>query len=146
MPFTHVAGYQARIACADIAGEPARADYSAVPRVVFCDPEIAAVGLTEDQARERAIDVTAIRVELPKVLARPWTYETDPRGELTLVADRQRKVLVGAWAVAPLAGEWIHFAALAIKAQIPISVLRDSVPQFPTYSEGYQKGLERLEV
>jgi dihydrolipoamide dehydrogenase len=146
MPFTHVAGYQARIASADIAGEPVRADYSAVPRVVFCDPEIAAVGLTEDQARERAIDVTAIHVDLPEVLARPWTYETEPRGELTLVADRERKVLVGAWAVAPLAGEWIHFAALAIKAQIPISVLRDAVPQFPTYSEGYQKGLERLEV
>ena len=50
------------------------------------------------------------------MIARPWTYETDPRGELGVIADRDRKVLIGAWAVGPLAGEWIHYAALAIKA------------------------------
>ena len=61
-----------------------------------------------------------------------------------MIADRNRKVLVGAWAVAPLASEWIHFAALAIKAQVPIAVLSDTVAQFPTYTEAYRKAIERL--
>jgi pyruvate/2-oxoglutarate dehydrogenase complex dihydrolipoamide dehydrogenase (E3) component len=146
MPFTHVAMYQARIACLDIAGQPARADYAAVPRVVFCDPEVAAVGRTEAQARHDGIEVAGSHVELPKVIARPWTYETDPRGELSITLDRRRRVLVGAWAVGPLAGEWIHYAALAIKAQVPLEVLRDTVAQFPTYSEAYFRALDQLEL
>jgi pyruvate/2-oxoglutarate dehydrogenase complex dihydrolipoamide dehydrogenase (E3) component len=146
MPFTHVAKYQARIACADIAGEPVRADYAAVPRVVFCDPEVAAVGFTEQQAKEAGIAAVSSHVELAKSIARPWTYETDPRGELTVVADRERKILVGAWAVAPMASEWIHYVQLAIKAQIPIAVLTDTVAQFPSYTEAYIKALESLEL
>lgn len=146
MPFTHVGMYQGRVACADIAGERARADYRAIPRVIFSDPEIAAVGLTEERAREQGVEVTTARVELADAIARPWTYEQDPRGALGLVADRERSVLVGAWAVAPLAGEWIHYAALAIKAELPIEVLRDTVAQFPTYCEAYLKCVERLEA
>ena len=146
MPFTHVAKYQARIACADIAGEPVAADYSAVPRVVFCDPEIAAVGLTEEQAQAQELDVAVARVELPEVIARPWTYEQDPRGELSVMVDRERRVVVGAWAFAPLAGEWIHYAALAIKAQASLDVLCDMVAQFPTYTEGFHEALARLEL
>jgi dihydrolipoamide dehydrogenase len=69
---------------------------------------------------------------------------SDPRGTLGLLADRGRRVLVGAWAVAPLASEWIHQAALAIRAQIPIDVLLDQVAQFPTYSEAYLNALEQL--
>ncbi|HWC85843.1 MAG TPA: NAD(P)/FAD-dependent oxidoreductase [Solirubrobacteraceae bacterium] len=146
MPFTHVAKYQARIACADIAGESPVADYSAIPRVVFSDPEIAAVGLTEAEAAGRELDVALARVELPEVISRPWTYESDPRGELSVMVDRARGVLVGAWAVAPLAGEWIHYAALALKAEIPIDVLRDTVAQFPTYTEGFLEALSGLEL
>ena len=146
MTFTHVAKYQARVACADIFGAPARADYGAIPRVVFCDPEIAAVGLTEAGAREQGIDVASASVTLADAIARPWTYEQDPRGELGVVADRKRKVLIGAWAVSPLAGEWIHYAALAIKMQAPLEVLRDTVAQFPTYSEAYLKAIEALEL
>ncbi len=146
MPFTHVGMYQARIAAADIAGQPASADYTAIPRVVFSDPEIAAVGLTEEQARSRGFDVVASRVSLPDAIARPWTYEENPRGDLGLIADRQRQVLVGAWAVAPLAGEWIHQIALAIKAQIPLTVLKDTVAQFPTFSEAVLKGVEALDA
>ena len=144
MPFTHVGMYQARIVVDDIARRTRRADYRAIPRVVFSDPEIAAVGLTEEQARERGIDVATARVRLPDAIARPWTYEQDPRGELGLIADRDRDVLVGAWAVAPLAGEWIHQAVLAIKAEIPLAVLRDTVAQFPTFSEAYLKAIESL--
>jgi pyruvate/2-oxoglutarate dehydrogenase complex dihydrolipoamide dehydrogenase (E3) component len=146
MPFTHVAKYQARIACADIAGEDPRADYKAVPRVVFCDPEVAAVGLTEREAATDGVDVVSSRIELRETIARPSTYEIDPRGELAVIADRRRRVLVGAWAVAPLAGEWIHYAALAIKAEIPLEVLVDSVAQFPTYTEAYLQALERLGI
>ena len=62
------------------------------------------------------------------------------------VSNRRRRVLAGAWAVAPLASEWIHQAALAIRAQIPIDTLLDQVAQFPTYSEAYLAGLERLDL
>jgi dihydrolipoamide dehydrogenase len=144
MPFTHVGMYQGRIASADIAGQPARADYTAIPRVVFSDPEIAAVGLTERQASEQALSVVSARVELADAIARPWTYEKDPRGEIGILADRERRVLLGAWAVSPLAGEWIHYAALAIKTQTPLEVLRDTVAQFPTYTEAYLQAIESL--
>jgi len=78
--FTHVGKYQARVAVADILGRPARADYRVVPRVVFSDPEVAAVGLTDEQARKQGLDVVAVTVELPEAIARPWTYEEHPRG------------------------------------------------------------------
>jgi len=146
MPFTHVAKYQARIACQDIAGGEPRADYSAIPRVVFSDPEIAAVGMTEQRAREQEIDCTTARVKLAEQIARPWSYERDPRGELGLLADRKQQTLLGAWAVSPLASEWIHLAALAIKTRTPIAVLKDTAPQFPTYTEGYLKALDQLEM
>jgi pyruvate/2-oxoglutarate dehydrogenase complex dihydrolipoamide dehydrogenase (E3) component len=146
MPFTHVAKYQGRVAFADIVGEPAHADYRAVPRVVFSDPEVAAVGIGEDDARHAGIDVRTVRIALRDSIARPWTYETDPRGELAILADPARKILIGAWAVGALASEWIHLAALAIKAEIPLAVLKDTVPQFPTYTEAYQKAFEQLEV
>src|SRR5215207_2738081 len=129
-----------------IAGKPTRADYEAVPRVVCSDPESATVGLTETQARERGIDVVTARVELADSIARPWTNEKDPRGELQLVADRVAGTLVGAWAVAPLAAEWIHYAVLAIKTRTPLAVLRDTVAQFPTFSEAYLSAVEALEV
>ena len=145
MLFTHVGMYQARIACEDIAGRPAHADYRAIPRVVFCDPEVAAVGLSADQAHGRGMEVLSSRIELPDQIARPWTYERHPRGTLGMVADARERVLIGAWAVAPLAGEWIHQVSLAVKARIGLDVLRDTVAQFPTFSEAVLKGIEALE-
>jgi len=145
MPFTHVGMYQARIVAADIAGKQPRADYTAIPRVVFCDPEVAAVGLTEAQAHEQGIKPTTARVALAESIARPWTYEENPGGELGLLADRERQVLIGAWAVSPMAGEWIHYAALAIKTATPLAVLRDTVAQFPTFTEAYLTGFEQLD-
>jgi pyruvate/2-oxoglutarate dehydrogenase complex dihydrolipoamide dehydrogenase (E3) component len=144
--FTHVAKYQGRVVAHNILGRDRVADYRAIPRVVFCDPEIATVGLTEEQARERGLDVASASIDLTEVLARPITYEQDPRGHLGVVADRATKTLVGAWAVAPLASEWIHEAVLAIRAQIPVDVLLDTVAQFPTYSEGYLLALEGLDL
>lgn len=144
MLLTHNGKYQARVAVAGMLGREARADYRAIPRVVFCDPETAAVGLTEAQARERGIDVATATIDLPSEIARPYTYERDPRGTLGVVADRAREVLVGAWAVAPLASEWIHQAGLAIRAEVPLEVLRDTVAQFPSYSEAYLSALRAL--
>jgi pyruvate/2-oxoglutarate dehydrogenase complex dihydrolipoamide dehydrogenase (E3) component len=142
--FTHVAMYQGRVVADNILGRQRAASYQGVPRVVFADPEIAAVGLTTEQARRGGIDVAAAEISLADAIARPWTYERDPRGALGLLADRDRRVLVGAWAFAPLASEWIHQAALAIRAQIPLDVLLDQVAQFPTYSEAYLGALEQL--
>jgi dihydrolipoamide dehydrogenase len=142
--FTHVAMYQGRVVADNILGRQRRAFYDGIPRVVFADPEIAAVGLTVTQAHQRGIDVATAEIALADTIDRPWTYERDPRGNLGVLADRARQVLVGAWAVAPLAGEWIHQAALAIRAEIPIAVLLDQVAQYPTYSESYLKALERL--
>jgi dihydrolipoamide dehydrogenase len=146
MLFTHFAKYQARVAMADMRGEPHPADYRAIPRVIFTDPEVAAVGLTPGQAHEQGVEAAVARVELPSAIARPYTYEQNPRGELTLIADRTRRVLVGALALSPLASEWIHQAVLAVRAQVPIEVLLDTVPQFPSYSEAYLSALQQLEL
>ena len=103
-----VADAAARIA--DIVGEPARADYHAVPRVLFTNPEVAAVGMSEREAREAGQHAGA-HLHYATASHGPWTYEPDPRGELAVIADARRKTLVGAWAVGPLS-EWIHYAAL----------------------------------
>ncbi len=63
-----------------------------------------------------------------------------------MITDRERRILLGAWAVAPLASEWIHQAGLAIRAEIPVVVLLDTVAQFPSYSEGYRSALAQLEL
>lgn len=112
--------------------------------MVFTDPEAAAVGMSEREALAAGVDVGAVHLPLRDTIARPWTYETDPRGEVGVVADARRKTLVRAWAVGPLASEWIHYAALAIKADLPLSLLKDTVAQFPTYTEASLNAIERL--
>jgi pyruvate/2-oxoglutarate dehydrogenase complex dihydrolipoamide dehydrogenase (E3) component len=146
MPFTHVAMYQARVVADNILGTPRTARYDGIPRVVFTDPEVAAVGLTSQQAEARGLSIAGAEVDLTEVIARPWTYEKDPRGHLGVLAERDRRVLLGAWAVGPQASEWIHTAALAVREQIPIDRLLDQVAQFPTYTEGYLKALQKLDL
>ena len=144
MPFTHVAKYQGRIAADAILGGNRRAFYDGIPRVVFGDPEIAAAGLTQERADQQQLATAATELDLAHAIARPWTYEQDPSGHLGLLVDTDAKVLIGAWAVAPLAGEWIHQASLAIRARIPLETLRDQVAQFPTYNEGYLSALDHV--
>lgn len=146
MPFTHVAKYQGRIAADAILGNPRKAFYEGIPRVVFADPEIAAAGLTRDQAERQGLSTATAELDVAAAITRPWTYERDPRGHLGLLADTDRKVLIGAWAVAPMAGEWIHQASLAIRAKIPIDTLRDQVAQYPTYNEAYLAALDELDI
>lgn len=143
--FTHVAKYQGRIAALDMLGHDVRADYRAVPRVTYTDPEVAATGITsEKDAQAQGIRAASAVIELPNAIARPYTYEQHPRGVFGVVADVDRQVLVGAWAVAPLSGEWIHQAVLAIRAEIPVDVLKDTIAQFPSYSEALGAALRAL--
>jgi pyruvate/2-oxoglutarate dehydrogenase complex dihydrolipoamide dehydrogenase (E3) component len=138
MPFTHVGKYQARVAARDMLGRPAQADYRAVPRVVFCDPQVAAVGESEGAATGTA--------QLSGV-ARTATYTrsyADKPGFLTLVSDGSK--LVGAYAVGPEAGEWIQQATLAVRAEVPLAVLRDTIQPFPTFSEAYVNALADLDA
>ena len=144
--FTHVAKYQARIAADDILGRFHPANYMAVPRVVFSDPEVGAVGLTVAQAQELGLNVVRATIDLAQTIARPSTYGQQIGGRLSLMAERGRGVLVGAWAVGPEASEWIHLAVLAIRAATPVAVLRDTIEQFPTFSEAYLNALEALMV
>jgi pyruvate/2-oxoglutarate dehydrogenase complex dihydrolipoamide dehydrogenase (E3) component len=134
--FTHVAKYQGRVAAADIAGRPACADYRAVPRVVFTDPQVGSVGEAEGTATGTA-SMTAV--------PRAYTYEDDPSrrpGFLTLVSDGEK--LVGAHAVGPEAGEWLQQATLAIRCEVPLSLLHDTIQPFPTFSEIYVHALAQL--
>ncbi len=146
MPFTHVAMYMARVVADNIAGTERTARYEGIPRVVFADPEIAAVGLTTEQAQQQGLSVVSAEVDLSQAIARPWTYENNPRGHLGVLAAREQGVLIGAWAVGPQASEWIHTAALAVREQISIERLRDQVAQFPTYNEGWLKAFQELKV
>ena len=146
MPFTHVANYHGRIVADAILGKPRVARHKGIPRVVFGDPEIAAVGLTKEQADSQGLRTASVEIDLSESIARPWTYEKEPRGKMGLLADTDAGVLVGAWAIAPLASEWIHQAALAIREHISIDVLLDQVAQFPTYNEAYLASLLNVGV
>jgi pyruvate/2-oxoglutarate dehydrogenase complex dihydrolipoamide dehydrogenase (E3) component len=141
--FTHVASYQARVAVDDMLGRPREADYRAVPRVVFTDPELAAVGETPDEAAERGVEVVVESGDLSD-LGRTETFGKDLRGAYGLVADRGAGQVLGAWAVGPMASEWIHPMALAIRARIPLDVVGDGMAQFPSFAEAWPMAARRL--
>ena len=146
MAFTHVAMYMGQLVADNIMGKARTARYDGVPRVVFADPEVAAVGLTSAQASEQGIRTVGAEVDLSEAIARPWTYEKEPRGHLGVLADADSKTLIGAWAVGPMASEWIHTPALAIREQIPIERLTDQIAQFPTYNEGWLGAYRQLHL
>ncbi|HYV60328.1 MAG TPA: NAD(P)/FAD-dependent oxidoreductase [Acidimicrobiia bacterium] len=143
-PFTHIAVYQARIAAADILGEPTPpADYRALPRVTFTDPEVGAVGLTEQQARDEGIDVRVGFALLP-TSARGWIHKVGNEGFFKLVEDRRRGVLVGATSVGPHGGETLGLLTLAVHAQIPVEQLRWMIYAYPTFHRGIEDALRDL--
>jgi len=137
-PLTHVGKYQGRIVAAGILGRPRAANYEAVPRVVFTDPQAASVGAADGRfsGSARVADV-----------AKTATYTHDyarSNGFLTLLSDGER--LTGAYALGPEAGEWLQQATLAIRAEVPLDVLVDTIQPFPTFSEIYLTAVEDLMI
>ena len=133
---THVGKYQGEIVAANILGEPREANYDAVPRVVYTDPQAASVGATE-----AAFNATTPISEVAKMETYTRAY-AESIGFLTLLSDGER--LTGAYALGPEAGEWLQQATLAIRARVPIGVLRDTIQPFPTFSEIYVATLKAL--
>ena len=144
--FTHVAVYQGRIAAADILGRNhAPADYAAVPRVTFTDPEVASVGLTERQAREKSLNVKT-SVAKTASSARGWMHGPGAEHGITkLVADADAGVLVGASTMGPRAGDVIGLLILAIKERIPVASLKELIYPYPTFIRGLEDALRDLD-
>lgn len=139
--FTHVAKYQGRVVAANILGRSWKLDYRAIPRVVFTDPRSGAVGETTQTARDKDLDFEVAHVTFDSI-ARPWTMEPDPSGELGLLVQKGTGTVLGAWACGADAGEWIHVAALAVKLNLSVETLVDSIYQFPTLHELYVSAAE----
>jgi len=143
-PFTHVSMYQSAIAVADILGEEVEeADYRALPRVTFTDPEIGSVGLGEEAARRQGIDVAVGISSIPES-TRGWIHGVGNFGLIKLVADRRRAVLVGATSVGPCGGEVLGLLALAVHAEVPIARLRHMIFAYPTFHRAIEAALEDL--
>ena len=132
---THAGKYQGRIAAANILGHEAHANYEAMPRVVFTDPQAASVGEAEGKR-----SVTVAVDDLPRTST--YYREYDNSGFLTLVSDGER--ITGAYAVGPEAGEWLQQATLAIRARVPLDVFKDTIQPFPTFSEIYLHAIQQL--
>ena len=134
-PLTYVGKYQGRIVAANIQGEDREANYDAVPRVVFTDPHAASVGEAEGP-----ITVTTQLGEVARTST--YTREYEDAGFMTLVSDGER--LTGAYALGPEAGEWLQQATVAIRARVPLDVMRDVIQPFPTFSEIHFQALKAL--
>ena len=133
---THVGKYQGEVVASNILGEPREAHYEAIPDVVYTDPQAAAVGATD----ARFIATTPVsQVAKTETYTRAYAQST---GFLTLLSDGER--LTGACALGPEAGEWLQQATLAIRARVPLAVLRDTIQPFPTFSEIYVAALKTL--
>jgi pyruvate/2-oxoglutarate dehydrogenase complex dihydrolipoamide dehydrogenase (E3) component len=133
---THMGKYQGEVVAANILGEPREANYEAVPNVVYTDPQAASVG-----AFEARFSATVPISEVAKTATYTHAY-ADSNGFLTLLSDGER--LTGAYALGPEAGEWLQQATLAIRARVPLQVLRDVIQPFPTFSEIYVAALKVL--
>jgi len=135
-PLTHVGEYEGDIAAANILGEPREACYEAVPRVVYTDPQAAAVG-----AGDARFSATFRLRDTPKAATYTHAY-AESNGYLTLLSDGER--LTGAHALGPEAGEWLQQTTLAIRARVPLDVLRDTIQPFPSFSEIHAFALKAL--
>jgi pyruvate/2-oxoglutarate dehydrogenase complex dihydrolipoamide dehydrogenase (E3) component len=135
-PLTYVGKYQGRIAAANILGGRREANYEAVPRVVFTDPQAASVG-QGDGAHSVTVPLSAV----PRTSTYTRAYAESP-GFMTLVADGER--LTGAYALGQEAGEWLQQATVAIRARVPLEVMNDVIQPFPTFSEIFLDALTEL--
>jgi pyruvate/2-oxoglutarate dehydrogenase complex dihydrolipoamide dehydrogenase (E3) component len=140
--FTHVAMYEAGVAVRDILGQPGPpADYRAVPRVTFTDPELGSVGLTEAAARDRGLDVRVGQTDLT-ASTRGWIHKEGNAGLIKLVADGD--LLVGATSVGPTGGEVLSMLTLAVHARVPLAELRSMIYAYPTFHRAVEEALRDL--
>jgi pyruvate/2-oxoglutarate dehydrogenase complex dihydrolipoamide dehydrogenase (E3) component len=137
-PLTHVGEYEGDIVAANIAGDARPANYEAVPRVTYTDPQAASVGATEAE-----FSGTAALSDQPKTATYTHAYAKS-HGFMTLLSDGKR--LTGAYALGPEAGEWLQQATLAIRAHVPLEVLSDTIQPFPTFSGIYDAALQALRM
>ena len=137
-PLTHVGEYEGDVVAANIAGDVHPANYEAVPRVTYTDPQAAAVG-----AMQAPYSATAPMSEVPKTATYTHAY-AESNGFLTLLSDGQR--LTGAYALGPEAGEWLQQATLAIRAHVPLEVLGDTIQPFPAFSGIYDAAVMALRM
>ncbi|MDT7684440.1 MAG: hypothetical protein QOG57_4750 [Pseudonocardiales bacterium] len=135
-PLTHVGEYEGDVVAANILGDARPANYEAVPRVTYTDPQAAAVG-----AVEAPYSATAPMSEVPKTATYTHAY-AESNGFLTLLSDGVR--LTGAYALGPEAGEWLQQATLAIRAHVPLEVLSDTIQPFPSFSGIYDAAVKAL--
>jgi pyruvate/2-oxoglutarate dehydrogenase complex dihydrolipoamide dehydrogenase (E3) component len=143
--FTHMAVHHARIAIADILGQPVvGTSDKAKPRVTFTDPEVGAVGLTERGAREQSLDVRTGISKVPDS-ARGWIHKVGNEGFIKLVEDRTRGVLVGATSMGPVGGEVLSMLTLAIHGDVPTAELRRMIYAYPTFHRAVEDALRDLE-
>jgi pyruvate/2-oxoglutarate dehydrogenase complex dihydrolipoamide dehydrogenase (E3) component len=133
---THVGEYQGEVVASNILGESREAHYEAIPDVVYTDPQAASVG-----AHEAPFSATALLSEVAKTATYTHAYATS-NGFLTLLSDGER--LTGAYALGPEAGEWLQQSTLAIRARVPLEVLRDVIQPFPTFSEIHAAAVKAL--
>jgi pyruvate/2-oxoglutarate dehydrogenase complex dihydrolipoamide dehydrogenase (E3) component len=142
--FTHMSMYQANIVVNDILGQPVTpAEYHAVPRVTFTDPEIGSVGLTEAQAREQGLTVRTSFSKLAES-ARGWIHKAGNDGFIKLVADADRGVLVGATSVGPVGGEVLSMLTLAVHARVPVRRLGQMIYAYPTFHRAIEPAVQAL--
>ncbi|MCT2591615.1 NAD(P)/FAD-dependent oxidoreductase [Streptomyces sp. N2-109] len=142
--FTHVAMYQAEIAARSILGEPGpEADYRALPRVTFTDPEIGSVGMSERAAGERGLRVRTGTAQVP-ASTRGWIHRAGNEGLIKLVEDAERGVLVGATSAGPTGGEVLYGLAVAVQAEVPVEQLRHMIYAYPTFHRVVEDALADL--
>ena len=139
--FTHVAVYQGSIVAADIlGGDPPPADYAALPRVTFTDPEIGSVGMTEADARAAGLDVAVTVKQVPRTF-RGWLHGPGNEGVIKLIADRATGRLVGATSAGPHGGEVLGLLGAAVHGRIPVSTLQHMIYAYPTFYGGIGEAL-----
>ncbi len=136
LQLTHVGEYQGEVVASNLLGEPREANYDAVPRVTYTDPQAAAVG-----ASEAPFTGSAALSGVSRTATYTHQY-AESNGFLTLLSDGER--LTGAYALGPEAGEWLQQATLAIRARVPLDVLRDTIQPFPSFSDIYEAALKDL--
>jgi pyruvate/2-oxoglutarate dehydrogenase complex dihydrolipoamide dehydrogenase (E3) component len=142
--FTHMSMYQSAIAIRSILGKPGHgAEYHAVPRVTFTDPEVGSVGMSEQQARAAGINVRVGKVDIPAT-TRGWIHKAGNTGLIKLIEDADRGVLVGATSAGPNGGEVLSALVLAVHAEVPTERLAQMIYAYPTFHRGIEAAVADL--